>query len=211
MNILIANQKGGVGKSTITTLLANYLVLEKKEQILVIDLDFQDTVYQRWTRNKEEYKNEPLYEVMKMDIDEYATYAKGIEEMKSDAHLIMDMPGRLDDDKILEIIKGADLIICPINYEQSIFESTFFFAEVVKAVAAKAKLVFLPTRVMSSIKYETEQSVIEALRPFGEVAPKIPERVALMRIDSFSISSEAMQLIKGPFDFIYQSITQQPV
>ena len=211
MNILVANQKGGVGKSTITTLLANYLVLEKKEKVLLIDLDFQDTVYQRWVRDTETYKNEPLYEVMKMDIQDYTDYAKGIAELKSEVHLLLDMPGRLDDDKILEIVKDADLIICPTNYEQSVFESSFFFAEVVRTVNEKVELFFVPSRVLSTVKYNMEKAVVEALEPYGKITPKIPERAALMRIDSFSISTEAMQLIKEPFEMIYQSISKLPV
>lgn len=206
MNILIANQKGGVGKSTITTLLANYLVLEKKEDVLVFDLDYQETVTLRWKRDKELYKNEPLYQVMRLDLDEYAKYSKDIEESKSEVHMIMDLPGKLDDDQILEVIKQADLIVCPMNYEQSIFESTYFFAEVAKAINESVEIVFLPSRVVSSVKYDIEEKVKDALAAFGKVAPKIPERVALQRIDSFTISSDTMALIKEPFDFLYSYV-----
>ena len=203
MKILIANQKGGVGKSTIATLLANYLVLEKKASVIVFDMDFQDTVFARWERDKGLYSNEPLYEVMKLDIEEYPKYAKGLEEIKDQAHLIMDLPGRLDDENILPIIKEADLIICPIAYEQSVFESTMFFSQVAQHVNPEVKIVFLPTRIKGSVKYETEDKVREALSAYGPIAPKIPERVALERIDSVSISSEAKALVQEAFEYIY--------
>lgn len=209
MKILIANQKGGVGKSTITTLLANYLVLEKQESVIVFDMDFQDTVYTRWERDKGLYSNEPLYEVMKMDIEEYSKYSKGLDEIKDQAHLIMDMPGRLDDEKLLPIIAGADLIICPIAYEQSVFESTLFFSKVAQHVNPEVKIVFLPSRIKGSVKYETEDKVREALSTFGPIAPKIPERVALERIDSVSISSEAKSLVQEPFDYLYNKYLKQ--
>ncbi|QNF31344.1 ParA family protein (plasmid) [Adhaeribacter swui] len=205
MKILVANQKGGVGKSTITTLLANYLVLEKKAHVIVFDLDFQDTVFARWERDKGLYSNEPLYEVMKMDIDEYPKYAAGLEQIKNEAHLIMDLPGRLDDDNLLAIIKDADLIVCPIAYEQSIFESSLFFSKVARHVNPHVKIVFLPSRIKGSVKYEIQNKVRDALAEYGPIAPKVPERVALERIDSFSISSEAKPIIQEPFDFIYSN------
>lgn len=203
MKILIANQKGGVGKSTITTLLANYLVLEKKAHVIVFDLDFQDTVFARWERDKELYSNDPLYEVMKMDINEYPKYASGLDQIKNEAHLIMDLPGRLDDDNLLTIIKDADLIVCPIAYEQSIFESSWFFSKVARHVNPNVKIVFLPSRIKGSVKYEIENKVREALAEYGPIAPKVPDRVALERIDSFSISSDAKLIIQDSFDYIY--------
>ena len=44
-NIIItfANQKGGVGKTTLCTLFANYLVAHQKK-VLVIDCDVQQTI-----------------------------------------------------------------------------------------------------------------------------------------------------------------------
>jgi len=203
MKILIGNQKGGVGKSTITTLLANYLVLDQKQQVIVFDMDFQDTVFARWERDKELYSNDSLYEVMKMDIEKYPQYSKGLEQVKDQAHLLMDLPGRLDDDNFLTILKEADLIICPIAYEQSIFESSFFFSKVARHVNPSVKIVFLPTRIKGSVKYEIETKVREALAEYGEIAPKINERVALERIDSVSISTDARAIIQEPFDFIY--------
>jgi len=203
MKIIIGNQKGGVGKSTIATLLANYLVLEKKATVILFDMDYQETVFNRWERDKGIYSNEPLYEVMKMDIEEYPKYSKGLDEIKGEAHLIMDLPGRLDDENMLPIIKEADLIICPIAYEQTVFESTLFFSKVAQHVNPEVKIVYLPMRIKGSVKYETESQVREVLSTFGTIAPKIPERVALERIDSVSISTEARALIQEPFEYIY--------
>lgn len=206
MKIIVANQKGGVGKSTITTLLANYLVLDKDAQVVVIDMDFQATVFTRWERDKEQYANDALYEVMKIDIEEYPKYSKALDSVKDQAHLIMDMPGKLDDDNLLAVIKEADLIICPIAYEQTVFESTLIFSKVAKYVNPNIKMVYLPTRIKGSVKYETEAKVREVLAEFGPIAPKIGDRVALERIDSVSLSTEARAIIQEPFEYIYQMI-----
>lgn len=42
--ILFGNQKGGVGKSTLCALFANYL-LKKKKDVCIIDTDNQKTLY----------------------------------------------------------------------------------------------------------------------------------------------------------------------
>ena len=68
MNIIIGNQKGGVGKTTHTILLSNYLALEKQQELLVLDMDFQGSIKTRWEQDLEIYENEPLYEVIQLDL-----------------------------------------------------------------------------------------------------------------------------------------------
>jgi len=205
MKIIIANQKGGVGKSTVTTLLANYLVLDKKENIIILDMDYQETVFARWEEDKQMYSNEPLYEVMKVDLEEYSKYSKALNEVKTEGHILLDTPGKLDDDNMLAILKDADLIICPFAYEKTIFESSLFFSKVAHHVNPKIKIVYLPTKIKGTVKYETEGKVKEILSAYGTIAPKIPDRVALERIDTVSIGTEARSLIQEPFDYIYNS------
>ena len=203
MKIIIANQKGGVGKSTVTTLLANYLVLDKKASVVILDMDYQQTVFDRWQGDKEMYSNDPLYEVMKMDLEEYPKFSKALEEVKTEGHILLDTPGKLDDDNMLVILKEADLIICPFAYEKSIFESSLFFSKVAHHVNPNIKIVYLPMRIKGNVKYETENQVREALAAYGTIAPKVSERVALERIDSVSIGSEVRALIQEPFEYIY--------
>ena len=203
MKIVIANQKGGVGKSTTCVLLANYLALEKNEEVVIFDMDLQETVYSMWERDRELYENDPLYEVLKLDLEDYPKYAADLEALKGQTQVIIDMPGRLDDDSILSVLKDADLIICPMAYERSVFESSHVFARVARHLNADNKIVFLPTRVSKTIKYETKEKVREVMATFGGIAPEIAERVALQRIDTVSISTEAREVVQEAFDFIY--------
>ena len=57
-NIIItfANQKGGVGKTTLCTLFANYLVGHRKK-VLVIDCDVQQTISFRRKADLQKYKD----------------------------------------------------------------------------------------------------------------------------------------------------------
>ena len=205
MKIVIANQKGGVGKSTTCVLLANYLTLEKGEQVVVFDLDQQETVYSKWERDRELYANDPLYDVIKLEMEDYPKYAADLDALKDGMQILIDMPGRLDDDSILAILKDADLIICPIAYERSVFESSHVFARVVRHLNPSSQIVFLPTRQNKTIKYETKEKVREALGSLGALAPEIAERVALQRIDTVSIGSEAREVVQESFNFIYNT------
>ncbi|MEX2511676.1 MAG: ParA family protein [Cyclobacteriaceae bacterium] len=50
MIILFANQKGGVGKSTLSVLFSNYLTLAKNRPVKVYDMDFQRSLLNPFTK-----------------------------------------------------------------------------------------------------------------------------------------------------------------
>jgi len=50
--ISVANQKGGVGKSTVTILLASALVKQKKQKVLILDTDSQGSISQ-WLKSEQ--------------------------------------------------------------------------------------------------------------------------------------------------------------
>ena len=66
--IVFANQKGGVGKSTLCILFANYLSW-KKQEVCVIDTDLQKTIKMQRKKDMELYPTlEPPYEVQDFDV-----------------------------------------------------------------------------------------------------------------------------------------------
>lgn len=202
MKIVVANQKGGVGKSTTCILLANYLALEKKDNVIILDMDFQDSIYSRWEKEKELYANDPLYEVIKMEVEEYPKYKVHIDSLQG-GHVIMDMPGRLDTNELIAVYQDAEVIVCPFAYEKMTFESTMFFVQVAKHVNPQVKIVFLPNRLKSSVNYELKAAVDEQLAQFGTVAPALPDRVGFQRIDTVSISSDIRGVLDNSFGYIY--------
>ena len=66
--IVFANQKGGVGKSTLCILFANYLAW-KKQQVCVIDTDLQKTIKMQRKKDMDLYPTlDPPYEVQDFDV-----------------------------------------------------------------------------------------------------------------------------------------------
>jgi chromosome partitioning protein len=59
MVIIIGNQKGGAGKSTLTLLLANYLTLDKRCKVTVLDMDYQQSISQKFEKAKILENTEP--------------------------------------------------------------------------------------------------------------------------------------------------------
>ena len=66
--IVFANQKGGVGKSTLCILFANYLAW-KKQDVCIIDTDLQKTIMMQRKKDKELYPTmEEPYNVQDFDV-----------------------------------------------------------------------------------------------------------------------------------------------
>jgi chromosome partitioning protein len=70
MVIIIGNQKGGAGKSTLTLLLANYLTLTKNCIVTVLDMDYQKSISQKFEKAKILENIEP-YQVLAYRLRDY--------------------------------------------------------------------------------------------------------------------------------------------
>src|SRR4051812_41485673 len=128
MIIIIGNQKGGAGKSTLALVLANYLTLEKKCPVTVIDMDYQQSVAQKFEKAKILENAEP-YEVVPANLESYP-YLRELLCKNEKAIVLIDLPGKLDDDGLIPVFNSADLVICPFSYDEFTFQSTVLFTVV---------------------------------------------------------------------------------
>lgn len=201
MNIVIGNQKGGVGKTTHSILLSNYLALEKKDTPLILDLDFQGSIKAKWEQDLEIFDNEPLYGVMQFDLNEISSIFADLNN--TDGYVIFDLPGKIDDDNLIIVYQNADLIICPFSYDKLTFESTMVFAQVIQHINNKVPIAFLPNRLKRNVKYTIKNQVKEVLSNFGSIAPEVSDRITLQRIDCLTISEETKEVVKNAYEYIY--------
>lgn len=198
MNIALANQKGGVGKTTLTILLAEYLQ-RKDLKPVCLDFDNQGSLYQRWNVAADLLDSDPPHYVVQCDLDSCKDI---LEETKNtDQEIIFDLPGSLDHPSIQMVLEEMDLIICPFLYEPISFESTFFFAQVIKELKMKANTVFVPNMVKSSVKYEIKKKVTEELTQYGDMAPEINDLVNMQRIDFFNITEKSLLTVDKAFNY----------
>lgn len=207
MNIIFGNQKGGVGKSTLCIMLANYLTLVKKKQVLVIDMDFQKSINEQrkfdLTKNPERENNKP-YEILVMDTEDYPKYAEQLKKLND--YILIDLPGRLDDESLIPILKDAHYIICPFFYEIKSVLSTLNFSKFVKFLDEKKAIFFVPNRLKAGTKYETKEDVDALLLGVGTITNGISDRVTLSRLSTFDITEEQKGIVEEVFDFLYKNI-----
>ena len=202
MIIIIGNQKGGAGKSTLTLLLANYLALVKKRKVTVIDMDYQQSISQKYEKAKV-LENEEPYPVVLAALEDYPDMLEMIKADKETLVLI-DLPGKLDDDGLLPVFQSAELVICPFAYDEFSFESTVLFSVVLKKVSPDCNLLFIPNRVKANVKYETQVDVDEQLTKFGTVTGAIPDRIDFQRTSTFQTPISVFPVVRPVFDAIYK-------
>jgi len=202
MIIIIGNQKGGAGKSTLTLLLANYLTMVKKRKVTVIDMDYQQSIAQKYEKAKV-LENEEPYEVVAASLEDYPDL---LELLKADTGtlVLIDLPGKLDDDGLLPVFKSTDLVLCPFAYDEFSFESTILFSVVLKKLRPDCEVMFVPNRIKANVRYETQKDVDEQLAKFGQITAPIPDRIDFQRTSTFQTPISVFPTIRPVFDALYK-------
>lgn len=201
MICLFGNQKGGVGKSTLTVLSGNYLSLAKDWPVTIIDMDYQQSISQKFEKAKVLENAEP-YDVLPANLESFPPLIPVLTKNKKDAVLI-DLPGKLDDDGLIPVFKSADLVICPFAYDEFTFESTVLFTVVLKKVNPKVEVVFIPNRIKANVKFEIMTEVNEQLSRFGKITAMIPDRIDFQRITTFQTPLSLYGIITPVFEEIF--------
>jgi chromosome partitioning protein len=201
MIILIGNQKGGAGKSTLTLLLANYLTTIHQHKVTILDMDYQQSI----ASNAEKAKileNDPLYDVVPVDLKQFPDLLHVINNNKQDI-AILDMPGKMDDDGLIPALGAADIVLCPFAYDEFTVDSTLLFAMVVRQINNRAPLIFIPNRIKQTVKYETKAEVEKVIREFGTISPAIPDRIDFQRVSTFQTPLILYPVILPTLNLLY--------
>lgn len=202
MVIIIGNQKGGAGKSTLTLLLANYLVNIHKRDVTVLDMDYQQSIAAKAEKAKV-LDNKPDYEVIPADLKQFPSLQK-ILSRSADKIVLIDLPGKMDDDGLIPVFAAADLVLCPFSFDELSVDSTVLFAMVVAKINSSAPLVFIPNRVKNTVKYETRGEIEKLIKTFGAIAPELADRVDFQRISTFHVPLILYPVILPLMDMLYK-------
>ena len=133
--VSIGNQKGGVVKSVITSLVANYIHQEwgEKLKIIVVDCDdLQGSLIKLRERdllaqNGEDDKNYRLLQISSMDLP------SNIEFLTEEYDIIfLDLPGNLKQPGVLKCYTWVDVLIVPTQTSSLDLQSTIDFANMYK-------------------------------------------------------------------------------
>ena len=213
--IVFANQKGGVGKSTLCMLFANYLAW-KKQDVCIIDTDLQKTIMMQRKKDREIYDDmEEPYTVQDFDVQDPELMQQLMESAsQTEGFVLFDSPGNVSEDGMFT---GADFIICPYEYEEKTLDSTGTFIQVINALRQTtpemtARLFFVPNRIDVRIGTADElrmwKQTDAIFKQLGAVTPRITARASLKRINTFEISASQRDAVKGAFDFMIRRIKE---
>jgi len=202
MIIIIGNQKGGAGKSTVTLALANFLTSAKQCSVTVIDMDYQQSLSQKFEKAKVLENAEP-YQVVPASLESYPVLRNLLCRNERDIILI-DLPGKLDDDGLLPVFNSADLLVCPFAYDEFTFGSTVLFTVVLRKINPKISMAFVPNRIKSNARYEIMQEVNDQLSRFGRITPVLPDRVDFQRVNTFYTPVSLLSVTEPVFEQIYK-------
>lgn len=214
--IVFANQKGGVGKSTLCILFANYLAW-KKQEVCIIDTDLQKTIKMQRKKDLELYpETEEPYEVQDFDVQEPELMQQLMDSAsQTDGYVLFDSPGNVSEDGLVPIFTNADYIVCPYEYEEKTLDSTGTFVQVINALRQAtpemtAKLFFVPNRIDVRIGTADElrmwKQTDAIFKQLGSVTPRITARASLKRINTLEITAQQREAVKQAFDFMIRRI-----
>ena len=216
--IVFANQKGGVGKSTLCMLFANYLAW-KKQDVCIIDTDLQKTIMMQRKKDREIYDDmEEPYTVQDFDVQDPELMQQLMESAsQTEGFVLFDSPGNVSEDGLVPMFTGADFIICPYEYEEKTLDSTGTFIQVINALRQAtpeltARLFFVPNRIDVRIGTADElrmwKQTDAIFKQLGAVTPRITARASLKRINTFEIPASQRDAVKGAFDFMIRRMKE---
>lgn len=217
--VTFANQKGGVGKTTLCVTFANYLVA-KGVRVVIIDCDFQHSILKCRKADLKKYGEELVpYEIWAYEPDSKEAMTSLIEKLHNDPELdvvLMDSPGSLHAEGLVPMFVNSDIIVVPFHYDLVTIPSTasflLFLDRLRQAVGEgmNAQLFIIPNLNDNRVGKRSElilwDNTRETFSNYGYVTGKIPRRADMERFSTLAALDMQHQYVSSVYDKIYFNI-----
>lgn len=217
--VTFANQKGGVGKTTLCVTFANYLVA-KGVRVVVVDCDFQHSIVKSRKSDVKKYGEEhAMYDVMACEADDKDGMTAVMEKLHNEPSIevaLLDSPGSLKAGGLVPMYVNSDFIVVPFHYDLVTVSSTasflMFIDRLHRAVGAamKTRLFIIPNMNDGRVGKRSEliiwENAREAFSNHGTVTPKIPKRADMERFSTIAALDMQSGIVAPAFDRIYSAI-----
>lgn len=221
--ITFANQKGGVGKTTLCALFASYLV-SKGHSVAVFDTDPQQSIVKKRTSDSAAYAGMPLpYNVYPFSLTNEQALLSLIGNLRnagSADFILFDSAGSLTDQALLALFANSDYLLTPFHYDNLSVPSTAVFVAVVVGLrrslgdAMTAVHYIIPNLEEPGVGTREEKElwklVNEKFSEHVRIAPTVYKRQALRRFSTISDMDGQLLIVSPAFDHIYNDITGTP-
>lgn len=217
--VTFANQKGGVGKTTLCVTFANYLVA-KGVRVVIIDCDFQHSILKCRKADLKKYGEELVpYEIWAYEPDSKEAMTSLIEKLHNDPELdvvLMDSPGSLHAEGLVPMFVNSDIIVVPFHYDLVTIPSTasfLLFLDLLRQAVGEgmnAQLFIIPNLNDNRVGKRSElilwDNTRETFSNYGYVTGKIPRRADMERFSTLAALDMQHQYVSSVYDKIYFSI-----
>ncbi len=139
--ICIGNQKGGVGKSTITSMIANYMhKYYPKERVLVVDADDLQQTLSKLRSQELEMNGSKENDCYNIETIYAADFEDNLSFWKANFdYIFVDLPGNLKQSGVGTIYANIDYLLIPTGTSVMDINSTVDFAKFANNVLQSAK------------------------------------------------------------------------
>ena len=148
--VAFSNQKGGVGKSTFTVLLASYLYYVKGVNVAILDCDSpQHSLDTERKRELSDVEHSPHlsemageltakcgkqpYAIVPVKLEEAVDYMRlYLESEDRPRILFLDLPGTMNNIHVVRVISNCDYVFCPMAADKYEIESTIGYCNYIR-------------------------------------------------------------------------------
>ena len=210
MIVTFAQQKGGVGKTTLAIAFANYLTLHHKKTVKVYDFDYQKSFYNRW-KEDEILPHPQLYEVEVLEdntekVDKVLEINNLMEMNQSETFFIFDLAGTLNA-SYSDLLVYSNFLVIPIEYSDVTIKSTMEFISLLGMLDSQAIRVFLRSKYDKGYLYKNQKDTDEILSDHGLLLPTpVYKRNDLQSINTRKLPYNQLLSVKQTFEELIQYI-----
>ncbi len=219
MVITFGNQKGGVGKTTLCTLFANYLASMGK-RTLVVDCDNQQTISEKRKADEKKYTDARFpYNVQAFNISSVDNVQNLMGNLqKMNGVVLIDAPGNLAQQGLIPLFAMSDYVVCPFQYESTSVNSTATFIMFIRKLKEnfqqmKTEIFFVVNRHDKRYGKQKELELWaktdERLAQYGYVTPKIEIKADMQRYNTIEVMKNQLPIVQPAFDFICKQIFKE--
>lgn len=210
--ILFTNIKGGVGKSTLCGLFAEYLH-EQGMPVCVLDADRQMSLFRLRQREMKTYPEQPIpWRLNLLETVQPDVVKEKLDKLKVlPTWILIDCPGNINDPSLRTIYQASDVSVIPINYDGFNLDATSLFVGLLRNVS-NSQIVFVPNNIVINQELRSEVQMARdtanaKLSSVGLVTPRVKQSVVIKYFSTlFPLSSYQRNALKYSFDSIVNHI-----